>query len=85
MIYQILKALKTRLVYYIPFEATLCQESFDMALTAGYNQWRSASKKNEAALYPVHEAWGTYKAVGVPESDADIDLPSLDKIIKYLR
>lgn len=70
---------------WIPLEATMCQESFEGERNAGWNQWNSAKKKGEAALYPIHEAWNLYKAVSVPESDTDIELPSLDRILKYLR
>ncbi|MBP5284449.1 MAG: hypothetical protein J6Y93_07290, partial [Treponema sp.] len=72
-------------VVWIPLEATVCQESFEIARTAGYNQWKSAAKKGEAVLYPLSEAWKIYKAVSVPESDADIELPTVEKILKYLR
>ena len=70
---------------WIPLEATVCQESFEIARTAGYNQWRSAAKAGEARLYPLEEAWKLYRAVSVPESDADIELPSPEKIMKYLK
>ena len=70
---------------WIPFEATVSQENFEIARATGYNQWRSASKKGEANLYPMSEAWSIYKAVSVPESDTDIELPSVEKILRYLR
>ncbi|WP_191014084.1 hypothetical protein [Treponema zioleckii] len=70
---------------WIPLEVTVCQENFETERSAGYNQWKTASKKGEAALYPIHEAWKLYKAVSVPESDADIDLPPLEKVLKYLK
>ena len=56
-----------------------------MERTAGYNQWRNSSKKGEAKLYPIEEAWTLYKPVSIPESDAQIDLPSIEQVIKYLR
>ena len=70
---------------WIPLEATVCQETFDIARNVGYNQWSAANRKGQAALYPIEEAWKTYRAVGVPESDADIELPPVDKVLRYLR
>ncbi|WP_294428743.1 hypothetical protein [uncultured Treponema sp.] len=70
---------------WIPLEATVCQDNFEIARTAGYNQWKSAAKKGEAELYPLSEAWQHYKAVSVPESDADIELPSVERVLKYLK
>ncbi len=70
---------------WIPLETTVCQDNLEIALKAGYNQWRSSAKKGEAKLYPLSECWETYKAVGVPESDADIELPSVDRILRYLK
>ncbi|MBO4403816.1 MAG: hypothetical protein J5780_00575 [Treponema sp.] len=72
-------------IVWIPLEATVSQESFEIARTAGYNQWKSAAKKGEAKLYPLSQAWELYKAVSVPESDADIELPAIEKIMKYLK
>lgn len=70
---------------WIPLEATVSQENFETERTAGYNQWKTASAKGEGALYPIHDAWKLYKAVSVPESDVDIDLPPLEKVLKYLK
>lgn len=70
---------------WIPLEATISQENFEISRAAGYNQWKSASKKGEAKLYPMNDAWKLYKAVSVPESDTDIELPSVEKILRYLR
>ena len=70
---------------WIPLEATVSQENFEISRSAGYNQWRSASKSGEAKIYPMNEAWKHYKAVSVPESDTDIELPSVEKVLKYLK
>lgn len=70
---------------WIPLEATVAQENFEVARAAGFNQWRGAGKTGEARLYPMDEAWKKYKAVSVPESDTDIELPPVEKILRYLR
>ena len=70
---------------WIPLEATISQENFEISRAAGYNQWKSASKKGEAKLYPMSDAWQLYKAVSVPESDTDIELPSVERILRYLK
>ena len=71
--------------YKDPLEATVAQENFEVARAAGFNQWRGAGKTGEARLYPMDEAWKKYKAVSVPESDTDIELPPVEKILRYLR
>lgn len=70
---------------WIPLETTICQENFEISRAAGYNQWKNANQKGEAVLYPMDEAWNHYKAVSVPDSDADIELPSVDKVLKNLK
>ena len=70
---------------WIPLETTVCQENFEISRSTGYNQWKSASKKDEARLYPMSDAWKTYKAVSIPESDADIELPSFEKVLRYIK
>ncbi|MBP3771118.1 MAG: hypothetical protein J6I53_00335 [Treponema sp.] len=72
-------------IVWIPLETTLCQDNLETACKAGYNQWKKAAESNEATLYPLKDAWKIYKAVGIPESDADIELPSVEKVLKYLR
>jgi hypothetical protein len=70
---------------WIPLEITCVQESFAMERSAGYNQWKNSSKKGEAKLYPLSDAWKLYKPVSIPESDAQIDLPAESLVIKYLK
>lgn len=65
---------------WIPYEITLCTDTFDLALRTGYSQWTKAGET--AALIPLKEAWLAFKAVSVPESDASIELPERDDILK---
>jgi len=68
---------------WIPYEITLCTDTFDLALRTGYSQWEKAGAA--AALIPLEEAWTYFKAVSVPESDTSIDFPEHEKIIQAFK
>ncbi len=72
-------------VVWIPYEITLIQQNFNLALESGYSQISKAINDGTAQIYPLHEAWELYKPVSVPESDADIELPSVQEILKNLK
>ena len=80
---------KTRYVIYndvvwIPYEITLIQQSFNLALETGYTQINKALADGTAQIYPLHDSWELFKPVSVPESDTDIALPAVQDIIKNL-
>ena len=64
---------------WIPYEITLCTDTFDLALRTGFSQWEKAGQ--EAVLIPLEDAWTAFKAVSVPESDTSIQMPDRDALI----
>jgi hypothetical protein len=83
------KLKQTRYIIYndtvwIPYEITLIQQSFNLAIETGYTQIKKALSDETAQIYPLHDAWKLYKPVSVPESDVDIELPSVQNILKNL-
>ena len=68
---------------WIPYEITLCTDTFDLALKTGYSQWNKAGEN--AALIPIEEAWTAFNAVSVPESDTSIMLPDRNKLVKSFK
>ena len=65
---------------WIPYEITLCTDTFDLALRTGYSQWVKAG--DEAVIIPLKEAWKAFKAVSVPESEESITPPESSILIK---
>jgi len=66
-------------VVWIPVEITLCQDTFALARQTGYREWTKF--KTERALIPLSDAWEEYKAVGIPDSDVGIEMPSKAEIL----
>ena len=64
---------------WIPYEITLCTDTFDLALRTGYSQWVKAGEN--AALIPLSEAWTAFKAVSVPESEESISAPDKNTLL----
>lgn len=67
-------------IVWIPVEITLCQDSFELARQTGYREWTKF--KTERALIPLSSAWDEYKAVGIPDSDIGVEMPSRAEILK---
>ena len=78
---------------WVPVEVTSIDDGFLKAWQLGAQQWNEATAKNQAAFYPVHDAWELYEPVGFSGMQVDIDIPSaksvlasfekeLDKLIK---
>jgi hypothetical protein len=65
---------------WIPFEITLCTDTFDLALRTGYSQWVKAGE--EAAIIPLKDAWQAFKAVSVPEAEGSIPAPNKASLIE---
>lgn len=68
---------------WIPYEITMCQDSFAMQRQTGYREW--VSNKKDRALIPLKEAWKEYKAVGIPDSDVKIEMPSKSKVLRAFK
>lgn len=68
---------------WIPFEITLSQDTFSLAWSYGAKEWRKAGK--EAELIPLKEAWKNYLPISVPGSEASIDVPSAEEILRNFR
>ena len=68
---------------WIPYEITLCTDTFDLALRTGYTQWEKAG--DQAVLIPLQDAWTAFKAVSVPESDTSIQMPDRDQLLKSFK
>lgn len=64
---------------WIPVEITLCQDTYQLAKVTAFREWNKWTE--ERLLIPVKDAWKEYKAVGIPESDMKIEMPSKKEII----
>jgi tetratricopeptide (TPR) repeat protein len=51
---------------WLPIEVTALTSGFEEAWQTAALEWRDASRKDQAAIYPVSEAWKAYKPVGLP-------------------
>ena len=68
---------------WVPVEITLSQDTFSLAWSYGAREWRKAG--NDAAIYPLSEAWTLYKPISVPGSDVAIDIPDSDTLVRYFK
>lgn len=64
---------------WMPVEVTLVSDGFVKAWTTGARQWREA--KDQARLYPVHEAWELYEPVAMIGSEASVTLPKPEDLL----
>jgi len=78
---------------WLPIETTMRESGFTDAWRKAAAQWRDASAKGLAAVYPVHEAWKSYPPVGLPADRSTVAPPAasvvrksfaaeLDKVVK---
>ncbi len=65
---------------WLPIEVTLWNDGFMKAWQAGARQWRDANARNQAALYPVREAWKLFEPVAMIGSEASVELPRSDAL-----
>src|SRR6056297_1218294 len=65
---------------WLPLEITMCRGSFREAWQHGAKQWREYYGLGQAQLYPTHEAWQTYQAVGFREAGVNISLPKRSRV-----
>jgi transglutaminase-like putative cysteine protease len=69
---------------WLPIEITLREGGFVKAWQLGAKEWRENVVKNQAVLYPLHDAWKVYAPVGFSNTTTDIKLPAEDKIVKAM-
>jgi len=67
---------------WLPIEITLREGGFLNAWQLGAKEWRENKAKNQAAFYPLHEAWKTYQPVGYSSTASNIAIPAQDKLVK---
>ena len=67
---------------WMPIEITLREGGFVKAWQLGAKEWRENLVKDQAKLYPVHDAWKVYAPVGFASAASDVKLPSDAKIVK---
>ena len=66
---------------WMPLESTVPNEGFSRSWRTGVQQWQR--HRNNAAVYPIHEAWQIYPSVTVPESNDFVpEVPQWDAIVR---
>jgi len=66
---------------WVPVEVTMTKDSFLHAWQKGAEEWIESSARQQAALFPIREAWLEYKPVGFPGTFA-LAIPSNDTVTK---
>jgi hypothetical protein len=61
---------------WLPVEITMVQDGFLAAWEKGAMEWREWKAKDEARLYPIHDAWQKYEPVGFPSVSDNVEAPS---------
>jgi tetratricopeptide (TPR) repeat protein len=69
---------------WLPIEITLREGGFVKAWQLGAKEWRENLAKNQAVLYPLHDAWKVYAPVGFANTTTDIKLPADAQIVKAM-
>jgi hypothetical protein len=67
---------------WLPIEVTERKGDFLAAWNEGAREWRESSQAGQAGLYPVHDAWATYEAVGFSSTAMNLPIPSADKLTR---
>jgi tetratricopeptide (TPR) repeat protein len=67
---------------WLPIEITLREGGFLKAWELGAKEWRENKAKNQAAFYPLHDAWKIYQPVGYSSTASTIAIPGQDKLVK---
>ena len=65
---------------WIPVEITMVRDGFLKAWQEGAKEWRENSKAGKARLFPIHDAWNTYRPVGILSTEGNIEVPRTEKI-----
>ena len=63
---------------WIPVEVTE-SAGFLQAWQDGAREWRENLSRNQAAFYPLHDAWQLYEPVGLPGAEVAVNLPPSEK------
>jgi hypothetical protein len=67
---------------WLPIEVTERKGDFLAAWDAGAREWRESSQAGQAGLFPVHEAWAAYEAVGFSSTVTQIPIPAEDQLAR---
>jgi len=67
---------------WVPVEITLIPEGFLKSWKIGAKEWRNNQEHDNAAIYPVHEAWQTYEPVAIPGAALSLVFPEREMIIQ---
>jgi hypothetical protein len=65
---------------WLPIETTMRDSGFLAVWKKGAEEWQSASAKDAAVLYPMHDSWKTYAPMGLPADGSSVELPPSDKV-----
>jgi tetratricopeptide (TPR) repeat protein len=65
---------------WIPLEVTE-STGFLQAWRDGAKEWREYISRDQAAFYPLHDAWRLYEPVGLPGADLAVNLPPAEKVV----
>jgi len=65
---------------WLPVEVTEREGGFLKAWQIGAREWRENAARDQARLYPTHQAWETYEPVGLPGANTEVSLPSPQRI-----
>jgi tetratricopeptide (TPR) repeat protein len=65
---------------WIPLEVTETV-GFLQAWQDGAKEWRENTASNQAAFYPLHDAWQLYEPVALPGIEFAVNLPPSEKIV----
>jgi tetratricopeptide (TPR) repeat protein len=66
---------------WVPVEVTSINEGFLKAWYIGAEEWRKAESSGAARLYPTHDSWESYEAVGFQADSARVTLPDEKKVL----
>jgi tetratricopeptide (TPR) repeat protein len=66
---------------WVPIEVTQRDGGFQQAWLDGAKEWRENLARDQARLFPVHEAWQLYSPVQLPGAETDVALPAADKVV----
>lgn len=66
---------------WVPIEVTERDATFLPAWQEGAKEWRENLSRNQADLYPVHDAWKIYEPVGLRGSGTPPAMPDSSKIL----
>jgi tetratricopeptide (TPR) repeat protein len=67
---------------WVPLEVTERNKTFLDAWQEGAKEYRENHSKNQADIYPIREAWGTFEAVGLPGTVDPPKLPDSKQVLQ---